>query len=860
MRKYLLATLILALAPILANAQQWIRINQVGYLPADKKVAVFISTEPYCSETTFSLHDSVTGEQVFEAEAIRSSDPGKWGMKSAFRLDFSDFEKEGGYYLQFGGIPSPAFRISPEVYDGLSDYLLKYMRQQRCGDNPFTEKLCHQKDGYIVEHPTRNGEYIDVTGGWHDASDYLQYQTTSATATYHLLFTYMEAEDKSIFKDLYDAGGRKGANGIPDILDEARWGLDWLLKMNPDDKEMYAQIADDRDHLAFRAPQDDPVDYGWGPGNGRPVYYVTGEPQGLGKWINRSTGVASVAGKFSSTFALASELYSEIDPEFSKKLKVKAEQAYDYAEEKPGNTQTCCLRSPYFYEEDTYTDDVELAAATFYHYGKGQPHRSYDEVKKTGAPVKVAAAEKDAAEWLKAADYWGQLEPVSPWMQLGTGRHYQFYPFINLGHYYLAKCEEPLMASKYQGFMRQGLQYLADRAEGDPFLNGIPYIWCSNNLTSAAITHARLYHKTTGDETYLEMEAALRDWLLGCNPWGTSMIIGYPEGGEDVPEQPHSAFTVLENRPPKGGLLDGPVYRSVFLDRAGACLTKEDAYEVFNHGIAVYHDDSGDYASNEPTMDGTAGLTYYFAAKEGQGLQQKKSARRAQVVRDTEGAIIRINPDQKDIYLVFTADSLFNGVETILNTLKKNKIHGSFFLTGNCLRMPEHAALIRRMVKEGHYVGGHSDGHLLYAPWEDRSVCLVTPDSLRADLVRNAQELERFGVTREASRWFLPPYEYYNQACVHVIESMGYQVVNYTPGTATPADYTIPSMKSYRSSQELIDRLYAFEKSETLNGALLMIHPGVQEARTDRLFDRLGEIIRHLKRKGYRFCSLADVQ
>ena len=856
MKKYFLSVLMLLLLPFLMGAQEWIRINQVGYLPVDKKVAVYISTESSTEnlqeKPQFSLHDAVTGEVVYTSLAKAAAHPGKWNMKTAYRLDFSKFEKEGGYYLEFLGAKSPVFKISAHAYDGLCDFLLKYMRQQRCGDNPFTGELCHQKDGYIVEHPTRNGEYIDVTGGWHDASDYLQYQTTSATATYHLLFTYLEAEDKSIFKDVYNARGRKGANGIPDILDEARWGLDWLLKMNPNDKEMYAQIADDRDHLAFRAPQNDPVDYGWGPGNGRPVYYVTGEPQGLGKWINRSTGVSSVAGKFSSTFALASELYKEIDPEFAGRLKVKAEQAFDYAEEKPGNTQTCCLRSPYFYEEDTYTDDVELAAATFYHYGKDIPA----ETPKKGVPCLIPAADKSALDWLKAADYWGQLEPVSPWMQLGTGRHYQFYPFINLGHYYLAKSNDPLMASKYQGFMRQGLQYLADRAEGDPFMNGIPYIWCSNNLTSAAITQARLYHRTTGDESYLEMEAALRDWLLGCNPWGTTMIIGYPEGGEDVPTQPHSAFTVLENRPPAGGLLDGPVYRSVFESRAGSCLTKEDPYEIFNHGIAVYHDDSGDYASNEPTMDGTAGLTYYFATKELQGLQQRKEN---SFKRDSEGAIVRIDPDQKHIYLVFTADSLFNGVETILNTLKKNKIHGNFFLTGNCCRMPEHADLIHRMVKEGHYVGGHSDQHLLLAPWEDRHACLVSPDSLRADLRQNARELARFGVSREDSRWFLPPYEYYNQTYVNLIESMGYKVVNYTPGTATPADYTTPSMKSYRSSQELIDKLYAFEKKETLNGALLMIHPGVQEVRTDRLFDRLGEIIRYLKRRGYTFHSLSEL-
>lgn len=809
--------------------QQWIRVNQIGYLPDSKKIAVFISTEKSAAGD-FSVCDAVTGEEMYKASAKEAEDAGKWGMESAFRLDFSSLNKDGGYYIVFNGARSPEFKISPDVYDGLADYLLIYMRQQRCGYNPYNDTLCHQHDGYIVDHPTRSGEKIDVTGGWHDATDYLQYQTTSATTTYHLLFAYLEQEDKSVFKDEYDAMGRKGANGIPDILDEARWGLDWLMKMNPEDKVMFNQIADDRDHAGFRLPQYDKVDYGWGPGKGRPVYFVTGKPQGLGKWINRTTGVASTAGKFASTFALGSAIFKEMDPAFSKKMMIKAEQAYRFAEEEPGNTQTACLVSPYFYEEDTYVDDIELAAATIYHFMKNE-------------------------DWLKKADYWGELEPISPWMELGKGRHYQFYPFINLGHYYLASSNDTLRAKKYREFIRQGLQALKERAAGDPFMNGIPYIWCSNNLTSAAITQARLYHKVTGDTTYLEMEAALRDWLLGCNPWGTTMIVGYPAGGSDVPEYPHSSYTVIRGDLTYGGLVDGPVYKKVFDERAGHSLRNPDGFAVFNNGIAVYHDDIGDYASNEPTMDGTAGLTYYFAAMENMGKKQKYLS----VKKDAYGAVIRIEPEEKNIYLVFTADSMFQGGEKILKTLKKEKIHGSFFVTGNCLRLEEHKPLIKNIIKEGHYLGGHSDKHLLYANWGKRDSLIVSKEKIMEDIKQNAAELEKIGVSKENSLWFLPPYEYYNIESVNITENLGYKVLNYTPGTATPADYTIPSMKNYQSSQKLIDKLYNYEKAFGLNGAIILIHPGVQDERTDKLYNRLGEIIQYLKKKGYSFKSLNEL-
>ncbi|MCZ2316473.1 MAG: glycoside hydrolase family 9 protein, partial [Bacteroidales bacterium] len=355
----------------------WIRINQAGYLPGDIKVAVLISKEE-ASPVAFRVLDMRTDACVFsgsvEEGTIKEVPAVKWGMASAFRLDFSELKEEGGYRVVTdipgkGTVESPAFRIGAEVYEGTADFLLTYMRQQRCGDNPFLDTLCHQNDGYIVLHPERTGEKIDVRGGWHDATDYLQYLTTSANATFQMMFAYTQAEDKSVFKDRFDATGRPGVNGIPDILDEVRWGLEWLLKMNPEDKMMFNQIADDRDHVGFRLPVGDKADYGWGPGGGRPVYFITGERQGLREHINRTTGVASSAGKFASAFALGAELFRELDPGFAEKMKAKALPAYHFAEEKPGNTQTCCVVSPYFYEEDNYVDDVELAAAVFHHLG-----------------------------------------------------------------------------------------------------------------------------------------------------------------------------------------------------------------------------------------------------------------------------------------------------------------------------------------------------------------------------------------------------------------------------------------------------------------------------------------------------------
>src|SRR5207237_8837098 len=98
-------------------------------------------------------------------------------------------------------------------------------------------------------------------------------------------------------------------------------------------------------------------------------------------------------------------------------------------------------------------------------------------------------------------------------------------------------------------------------------------------------------------------------------PLCTMMVYGLTSWG-DTPADPHSAFTHLKNYPIDGGLVDGPVYTSIYKNLIGIQLYNEDEYAAFQSDLAVYHDDYGDYSTNEPTMDGTASLIYLLAAKE----------------------------------------------------------------------------------------------------------------------------------------------------------------------------------------------------------------------------------------------------
>ena len=820
----LLAVLLLAFFSIHAYAGSWIRINQLGYIPASTKVAVYIS-EDQDTVNSFELVDVFTGKTVFVSDKVRQT--GSLGrMKTTCRLDFSGFKDKGAYYIKAGNAKSEVFPIGENVYDGSADFVLNYMRQQRCGSNPTYKDSCHTHDAIIVGHPdpAKDSTHLDVTGGWHDASDCLQYTTTSANAIYQMMFAYQM--NPSAFPDNYLANGKPGRNGIPDIVDEIYWGLLWLDKMNPEPGEMYNQIADDRDHVGMRIPSDDQADYGWGKGKERPVWYCSGKPQRRGKTglVNNTMGIASIAGKYASDFAIGSEVLKPFYPEFAEKIGAKAKACYDAGVAKPGNCQTASVLSPYIYEEDNWTDDMELGALGMFSL--------------TGD-----------RKYLSAAIEYGRKEPVTPWMGADSARHYQWYPFMNMGHYLLARDAGGKVSAEFIRNMRSGIQRVYERGKDHPFLFGVPGIWCSNNLTTALLTQCILYRELTGDKTYEEMEGSLRDWLLGCNPWGVSMIVELPKGGV-FPTQPHSYIINYHLGNTTGGLVDGPVYTTIFGSLLGISTEGGINYEEFQPGDLVYHDSTHDYSTNEPTMDGTACLTFPLSYYEMAG---KKECDR-NVYR--EGGIIRTDPSVKHIDFVFTAADKADGADRIIETLRKNNIRGGFFFTGEFFETFPN--VVERLVSEGHYVGSHSYGHLLYATWENRDSLLVTKKEFQDDMVKSYSLLRSFGITD--APWFIPPYEHYNSTISSWAREMGLQVINYTPGTLTNGDYTTPDMKNYYSSKAILDKIWKCEKDDPdgLNGHIMLIHFGTEASRTDKFYDQLPGLIKKLRRKGYFFTPLRE--
>ncbi|HEY6088651.1 MAG TPA: glycoside hydrolase family 9 protein [Gemmatimonadaceae bacterium] len=587
----LLQLLIFAQVASTSPAPPVIRINQLGYLPDAPKVAVI------CALEQIELRDfaliSAAGDTVFVRPAVVAKAFGP--CVANYRLDFSSVEQSGDYHIIAGGVTSPVIRIRSNVYAGAADTLLYYMREQRSGFNPLFKTVVHARDGIVVDDSVRAGKFVPVTGGWADASDYLQYVMTSANATFVMLMAYRD--HPASFADRFDSRGLPGSNGIPDILDEARHGLAWLIRMFPSDSEVYNQLGDDRDHTYWDLPTNDSADYGWGKGKERPVYPCTGRPQGLFKYKNRSDGLASTAGKYASAFALASTLYKQRDPAFAKKLRQKALSAYSIGKRYPGVCQGAPARAPYYYEEDNWVDDMELAAAELY------------------------ALTRDR-KYLRDALEYASLEPVTPWMGADTAKHYQWFPWHNNGHHEIWRNAGSSDRKIVAGYYRKGLAAVAARA-GNGFRVGIPFIWCSNNLMASFATQAYLYRRMTGDNQFRELEQSALDWLFGTNPWGVSMVIGLPRDGVFA-RDPHSVVAKEMHVELTGALLDGPVYSSIYKNLRGISLHDPDEYAPFNTGFIVYHDDVGDYSTNEPIMDGTANLSYLLAAMAGPTLKSRK--------------------------------------------------------------------------------------------------------------------------------------------------------------------------------------------------------------------------------------------
>ena len=223
-----------------------------------------------------------------------------------------------------------------------------------------------------------------------------------------------------------------------------------------------------------------------------------------------------------------------------------------------------------------------------------------------------------------------------------------------------------------------------------------------------------------------------------------------------------------------------------------------------------------------------------------------------------EGAIVRGDRNKKAIALVFTGDEYADGGQYISGILREKQIKGSFFFTGRFYRDPTNELLINTLISDGHYLGAHSDRHLLYCDWDNRDSLLVDFATFSSDLESNYQIMQLFGIARKEAKYFLPPYEWYNNQISKWCRQMGIQLINYTPGTLSHTDYTTHESSNYRSSREIFDSILDYESTNEngLNGFILLLHIGSSPDRTDKFHCLLDDLIDELANRNYSFCRI----
>jgi hypothetical protein len=520
-------------------APVYVRLNQVGYLPAEPKLALAMTDETLNGQT-FNVIAAQGGSPVFTGSV--GIDRGAYGdFAHLYELDFVGLTASGRYRLQVGSEPSPAFTIGTSVYADAISPTLQFFRVQRCGDTaPVMHDVCHLKDGIASGGPA-SGTTVDATGGWHDAGDYLKFAITTGASTNLMLTAYQR--HPAAFADA-------DHNDVPDVLDEARVGLDWMLKLwDPTNGVLYYQVGDESDHDTWRMPEGDDAN--------RPTRPVWACEPGKG---------ANVAGKTAAALALAASLWNDparlfYSPTLASTYRTAAQQVYDYGKARPAAQSA----TSGFYDETSWQDDMALAAAELY--------------RATG----------DTTYLNEARDYGAAA---------GNAWTFDYDNMHGLAHYEIARLDSTYVPSA-TAWLAADLSAMQTDANTNPFRAAVDqFYWGSAAAMMGAALEALWYEDLSGQVTYHGLAQAQRDYVLGGNPWGVCWVNSL---GATWPHHPHHQVADLTGSELVGFWDEGPMPRADWL-ALGITLSAPDAYAAFQSAAAVYHDDVADYATNEPTL------------------------------------------------------------------------------------------------------------------------------------------------------------------------------------------------------------------------------------------------------------------
>ena len=508
-----------------------VTVNQIGYQTTDIKTVIVKSRE----ETTFSVINADTNESVYEGtfgDAVYDTGS-NLGVQ---RGDFSEVTTPGTYYVSCSTGDTYTFVIADDAYADVYKDVVLMLYKQRCGTEvteeiagDFAHEACHT--GLATVYGT--DEQVDVTGGWHDAGDYGRYVVPGAKTIKDLFLTY---EDCNATSD--ELGIPESGNGIPDILDEAKWELDWMLKMQTADGSVYHKVT------CANFPETVPA------------------VEETDELILAPVSFAATA-DFAAVMAEASVIYADYDSDFAAKCKEAAYNAWLYmdAQEKATGFKNPVDIVTGEYPDTTLNDEYLWAATELYLAG-------YTEL------------EEDVRYWM---DYNGKTG--FGWQQIAS------YAYVDLALYGDEAISDVSEAAKTT-FM-ESVDKMVEKSEKTGYYTGITsYPWGSNMTIINDGVALMLATKITGDDSYATLAQQKLDYVLGNNPLGYCFVTGY---GTVSPVNPHHRPSQYLGQPMVGMLIGGadsnledPYAKAVLFDQAPAMCYVDNVQSYSCNEIAIY--------------------------------------------------------------------------------------------------------------------------------------------------------------------------------------------------------------------------------------------------------------------------------
>ncbi len=523
--------------------------NQVNYFPQLEKKATLLSDQT--SSVSFSLLDE-SGKTVFTGDSSVLGEDADSG-DSVHVLDFSKFQEPGTYTLEADGQKSRSFSIGGTAYySGMLYDALNYFYQNRSGiaiesqfitsgdSTSLARAAGHSNDTARIttdwDDLNSNGGTQDVTGGWYDAGDHGKYVVNGGISLWMMQNQYEHAKQKGD-TGAYEDGTMsipENNNGYPDLLDEARWEMEWMLKMIVQDGE-YADMAYHKVH-----------DIKW------TALGMTPADDTLERILKPPTTCATL--NLAACAAQASRLWRDLDSDFSKQCLDAAEAAYAAAKKHPD------LYAPIDqsigggpYGDDDATDEFYWAAAELYLTTGDSSYQKDMKASDWYLDVPTTLKGGESVDTVASFD-WGHtaaLGSISLSLypdQLGKDAEKLSDAFSEAADTYLQLEDE-------QGY---GQPYAASTISSSDSDNG--YVWGSNSFViDNAIILAYAYDLTDNTD-YLNGAATAMDYLLGRNPVDYSYVTGYGTHAVQYPHHRFWAHQLSESFPmaPSGVLVGGP--------------------------------------------------------------------------------------------------------------------------------------------------------------------------------------------------------------------------------------------------------------------------------------------------------------